>query len=193
MTLPRSGYSRTAIVLHWLMALLLVGNFAGGLLMGNLFDSHDPATRELGPVVAQLHKSLGLTILMLSLLRLGVRLANGVPPLPDHMTSVERLLSKITHWGFYAVMILVPLSGWVMISANPQGAATVWFGLFEWPQLPIASSKDVAGAASETHEILAFMGAGLLVLHIGAALKHQYFDSDDVLARMLPFLRQDRS
>ena len=84
MTQPRSGYSRTAIVLHWLMALLLVGNFAGGLLMGNLFDSHDPATRELGPVVAQLHKSLGLTILMLSLLRLGVRLANGVPPLPDH-------------------------------------------------------------------------------------------------------------
>lgn len=187
-----SSYSRTAITLHWLIALLLVGNFAGGLLMGDLFDSPDPAMRQLGFTVAQLHKSFGLTILVLSLLRLGMRLVAGAPPLPDHMTMTERLLSKVTHWGFYAVMILVPFSGWVMVSASPLGFPTVWFGLFEWPHLPVATSSATAGAASEVHEILAFLGAGLFVLHVAGALKHHFWDRDDVLARMLPHLRKGR-
>ncbi len=190
MTRAVSSYSRTAIILHWVIALLLIGNFAGGLIMGDLFESTDPAMRQLGFTVAQMHKSFGLTILVLSLLRLGVRLTAGTPPLPDHMTYVERLLSKLTHWGFYAVMILVPLSGWVMVSASPLGFPTVWFGLFEWPHLPIPTSKPVAGGASEAHEIMAFLGAGLFVLHVAGALKHQYFDRDDVLARMLPHLRR---
>lgn len=187
-----SSYSRTAIVLHWLIALLLIGNFAGGLLMEDLFNSPDPASRQLGFTIAQLHKSIGLTILMLSLLRLGVRLVAGAPPLPDHMTAVERFLAKLTHWGFYAVMILVPLSGWVMVSASPLGFPTVWFGLFEWPHLPIGTSKLVSGAASEAHEVMAFLGAGLFVLHVAGALKHHFFDRDDVLARMLPHLRGKR-
>ena len=190
MTRVVSSYSRTAITLHWVIALLLIGNFVGGLLMGDLLDSTDPAMRRLGFTVIQLHKSFGLTILVLSLLRLGVRLTAGTPPLPDHMTSIERLLSKLTHWGFYAVMILVPLSGWVMVSASPLGFPTVWFGLFEWPHLPIPTSKPVAGAASEAHEIMAFLGAGLFVLHVAGALKHHYFDRDDVLARMLPHLKR---
>lgn len=187
-----SSYSRTAIVLHWLIALLLIGNFAGGLLMEDLFNSPDPASRQLGFTIAQLHKSIGLTILMLSLLRLGVRLVAGAPPLPDHMTALERFLAKLTHWGFYAVMILVPLSGWVMVSASPLGFPTVWFGLFEWPHLPIGTSKQVSGAASEAHEVMAFLGAGLFVLHVAGALKHHFFDRDDVLARMLPHLRGKR-
>lgn len=187
-----SSYSRTAITLHWLIALLLIGNFIGGLLMGDLFDSPDPGMRQLGFTVAQLHKSFGLTILVLSLLRLGVRLVAGAPPLPDHMTGTERFLSKVTHWGFYAVMILVPLSGWVMVSASPLGFPTVWFGLFEWPHLPVATSSATSGAASEAHEILAFFGVGLFVLHVAGALKHHFWDRDDVLARMLPHLRKDR-
>ncbi|MCG2841508.1 cytochrome b [Sandaracinobacter sp. RS1-74] len=185
-----SSYSRTAITLHWLIALLLIGNFVGGLLMEDLFNAADPATRQLGFTVAQLHKSIGLTILVLSLVRLGVRLVAGAPPLPAHMTPVERLLSKLTHWGFYAVMILVPLSGWVMVSASPLAFPTIWFGLFEWPHLPIASSKETAGAASEAHELMAFFGAFLFFLHVGGALKHHFWDRDDVLARMLPWVRR---
>ena len=188
-----SSYSRIAITLHWLIALLLIGNFAGGLLMGGLLDSPDPKTKQLGFTIVQLHKSFGLTILALSLLRLGVRLVAGAPPLPDHMTATERFLSKLTHWGFYVVMILVPLSGWVMVSASPLGFPTVWFGLFEWPHLPIETSREVAGGANEVHEILAFTGAGLFVLHVAGALKHHFWDRDDVLARMLPFLKQARS
>lgn len=187
-----SSYSRTAITLHWLIALLLVGNFAGGLLMGGLLDAPAPETRQLGFTIVQLHKSIGLTILLLSLVRLGVRLIAGAPPLPAHMTATERFLSKLTHWGFYAVMILVPLSGWVMVSASPLGFPTIWFGLVEWPHLPIETSSEIAGNASEAHEILAFFGAGLFVLHVAGALKHHFWDRDDVLARMLPFLRRGR-
>jgi cytochrome b561 len=192
MTHGVSRYSRTAIVLHWAIALLLIGNFAGGLLMGDLLGADDPETRQLGFSVVQLHKNFGLAILLLSLVRLGIRLTAGAPPLPDHMTPTERLLSKLTHWGFYAVMILVPLSGWIMVSASPLGFPTVWFGLFEWPHLPIGSSKEIAGAASEAHEIMAFFGAGLFFLHVAGALKHQFLDRDDVLARMLPFLKKER-
>lgn len=186
----RSGYSLTAIGLHWLIALLIVGNFAGGLLMVDLLNSDNPADKRLGFTIIQLHKSSGLTILTLSLLRLGVRLSAGTPPLPDHLTSTERVLARLTHWGFYAIMILVPLSGWVMVSTSPLGLPTLWFGLFEWPHLPLGMSKETSGAASEAHEIMAFIGAGLFVLHVGGALKHHFLDRDDVLTRMLPFLRR---
>jgi len=189
-TLVRSSYSRTAITLHWLIALLIVGNFVGGLLMGDLLNSSDPADKRLGFTIVQLHKSFGLTILLLSLLRLGVRLTSGAPPLPAHMTSAERFLARMTHWGFYAIMILVPLSGWVMVSSSPLGFPTLWFGLFEWPHLPIGMSRETSAAASDAHEIMAFIGAGLFVLHVGGALKHHFMDRDDVLARMLPFLRR---
>lgn len=186
----RSGYSRASITLHWLIALLLIGNFTGGLLLEGLFNSSVPSERQLGFTLVQMHKSMGLTILVLSLLRLGTRLVAGVPPLPGHMTPLERTLARLTHIGFYAVMILVPLSGWVMVSSSPLGFPTIWFGLFEWPHLPIATSKATSEGASEVHELLAFFGAGLFLLHVAGALKHHFLDRDDVLARMLPHLRR---
>jgi cytochrome b561 len=190
-TAARSSYSRAAITLHWLIALLLIGNFLGGVFMGDLLaPSATPEQKQLGFKIIQFHKSMGLTILVLSLLRLATRLVSSPPPLPAHMTSTERLLAKATHWAFYAVMILVPLTGWVMVSASPLGFPTLWFGLFEWPHLPIETSKATSDAASEAHEIIAFAGAGLLLLHVAAALKHHYMDRDDVLARMLPMVRR---
>ncbi len=190
----RSSYSHAAIALHWLIALMLIGNFAGGLFMGDLLAPDTTSEqKKLGFQIVQLHKSSGLTILVLSLLRLGLRLGSGVPPYPSHMTPTERMLAKGTVWGFYAVMILVPLTGWVMVSASPLGFPTIWFGLFEWPHLPIGTSKDISGAASEVHEIIAFAGAGLLALHIAGALKHHFLDRDDVLARMLPLVRRRTS
>ncbi|WP_199553837.1 cytochrome b [Sandaracinobacteroides hominis] len=186
----RSSYSRIAITLHWLIALLLIGNFLGGLLLDDLFNSPDAGTRRLGFTVVQLHKSIGLTVLTLTLLRLAVRLVSPPPPLPAHMTRIERLLSRVTHGTFYALMILIPLSGWAMVSASPLGFPTMWFGLFEWPHLPITPGKQGADAASEAHEILAFSAAALVVLHVAAALKHHFWDRDDVLARMLPLIRK---
>ncbi|TPE63750.1 cytochrome b [Sandaracinobacter neustonicus] len=191
MTAARSSYSAAAITLHWLIALMIIGNFAGGLLMDDLLKPDATAAqKQLGFAIVQLHKSFGLTVLVLSLLRLALRLFAGTPPLPAHMTSIERLLAKLTHWGFYAVMILLPLSGWVMVSASPLGFPTMWFGLFEWPHLPIGTSKAISGGASEAHELLAWFGVALFVLHVGGALKHHFLDRDDVLARMLPYLRR---
>jgi cytochrome b561 len=191
MSAPRSSYSRVAITLHWLIALLIIGNFVGGLLMEDLLKPDATAAqKQLGFTIVQLHKSFGLTVLVLSLARLALRLTAGAPPLPAHMTSIERLLAKVTHVGFYAIMILVPLSGWVMVSASPLGFPTMYFGLFEWPHLPVATSAATSGAASEAHEVMAFIGVGLFVLHVGGALKHHFLDRDDVLARMLPFLRK---
>lgn len=191
MSAARSRYSAAAITFHWLIALLIIGNFVGGLLIEGLLEPDATAAqKQLGFTIVQLHKSFGLTVLVLSLLRLALRLGTGVPPLPAHMTPLERLLAKATHVGFYAVMILVPLSGWLMVSASPLGFPTLFFGLFEWPHLPVAASAEISGAASEAHEVMAFIGAGLFVLHVGGALKHHFLDRDDVLARMLPFLRK---
>lgn len=186
----RGGYSAVSVTLHWLIALLIVGNLAGGFLMEGFLDSPDPAERQLGFQIVQLHKSSGLLVLVLSLIRLLVRLAEGFAPHPSHMTPTERLLARLTHWGFYVFMIAIPLAGWVMVSASPLGFPTIWFGLFEWPHLPTGTDKELSGQAAEVHELLAFGAIGLLVLHVAAALKHHWFDRDEVLSRMLPLVRR---
>jgi len=190
-TAARSSYSHAAIALHWLIALMLVGNFAGGLFMeGLLAPEATSEQKKLGFQIIQLHKSSGLTILVLSLMRLALRLVQGTPPYPVHMTPFERTLAKTTVWGFYGVMILVPLTGWIMVSASPLGFPTIWFGLFEWPHLPIETSRATSAVVSDVHQILGVAGAGLLALHVAGALKHHFFDRDDVLARMLPLVRR---
>jgi cytochrome b561 len=186
----RSAYSRAAIVLHWVIAAMILGNIVGGLVMGQLLESPDPEMRQIGFVGVQLHKSFGLTVLVLSVVRLVMRLIEGFPPLPAHMTGFERFLARFTHWGFYALMILMPLSGWVMVSASPLGFPTLWFGLFEWPHLPVEQSRVTAERVHNAHELLAFTAIGLILLHVAGALKHHFLDRDDVLARMLPFVRR---
>lgn len=190
MAAGRSSYSRAAIGLHWLIALLILGNLAGGLWAESLLESADPEQRRLGFEVIQLHKSVGLTVLALTLVRIAVRLSSPPPPLPAHMTPTERRLAAISHGGFYLLMLGLPLSGWWMVSASPLGIPTVWFGLFDWPHLPVPVGRGPAEAASSVHGVLGWMMAGLLVLHVLAALKHHWFDRDDVLARMLPLARR---
>ncbi|WP_448582057.1 cytochrome b [Thermaurantiacus sp.] len=184
---PSRGYSTLSLSLHWLIALLILGNLTSGFLASDLLRSTVAEERERGLQLIELHKSFGLTILLLSVLRLAVRLGEGFPPLPAHMTLTERLLARATHWGFYALLLAIPLAGWVLISASPDGS-TFWFGLFPWPHLPTGTDAGLARAASEAHEALAIGAVVLLLLHIAGALKHQLLDRDDVLARMLPFL-----
>jgi len=184
-----SRYSSVAILLHWLIALLIIGNLAGGLLVDSFLDSPDPQMKMTGFTIIQLHKAFGITVIGLTLLRLMWRLANPAPPLPAHMTPFERLLAKATHWGFYALMLLVPLSGWAMVSASAKRFPISYFGFFDVPYLPVAQSKALSGLTHEAHELLGFAMIGLIGLHVLAALKHHYFDRDDVLARMLPLVR----
>lgn len=154
-------------------------------------------TKALAITGFQLHKSLGLTILALSLLRLLWRLTHRPPPMPATMPAWEVLAARGAHAAFYGLMIGLPLSGWLMVSAQwdggkPLNVPTLWFGIFEVPHLfGLNAMADefravFAHNAEETHEWLAKGTAALLVLHVAAALKHHFINRDSVLIGMVP-------
>ena len=181
----QARYSAIAVALHWAIALLIIGQIAGGFYMHNLPNA-SPVKYDL----YQLHKSFGLSILVLTVFRLGWRLGHKVPPLPSATPPWQRFGARAAHWGFYALMLLIPLSGWAMVSVSPLDIPTVWFGMIPVPHLPFFGGvADRAGAEEfliEVHELLAFAMIGLLVLHVGAALKHRLVDRDEVLQSMAP-------
>jgi cytochrome b561 len=133
-----------------------------------------------------LHKSIGMLVLLLSLVRLGWRLGHRPPPLPDSVKPWEKGLAHAAHWLLYAFMILIPLSGWIFTSASPKRHPLEFFGLFGLPYFPISPDKATSHAWHERHETMAYLILALLVLHIAAALKHRFFDRDRTLDRMLP-------
>ncbi len=184
-------YTLVAIALHWLIAFLIIGQLAGGLFMVGLPDAQASLKFQL----FQTHKSFGITILLLSIVRLGWRLTHKAPGLPIGMADWARIAARLTHVGFYVLIIATPLAGWALVSASPyaESVQTFLFGLILWPHLPFfAGVEDRAGvteAMEKLHALLAFAMIGLLALHIGAALKHHFVDRDGVLARMLPFLK----
>lgn len=179
-------YGGVAIVLHWLIAAAIAVQL---MLAWRMTGARTPETFA----VFQLHKSVGVTILALSLMRLAWRLLNPPPPLPAAMAGWERRLARLTHAGFYVVMIGMPLSGWLMVSTSPLRLPTLLYGWAPWPDLPgfaglarpAREAWRVAGAYS--HASLAILFGLLFVLHVAAALKHQLARSDvPVLARMAP-------
>jgi cytochrome b561/polyisoprenoid-binding protein YceI len=179
-------YNRVAMILHWLIALAIVGMIFVGWQLEDLPDGQRFA-------LTQVHKSIGITILLLTLVRLSWRLMNPVPALPDGMKPWEIMAAKATHVGFYGLLILMPLSGWAMSSASPYGLPTILYGALPWPHLPglsdlaLEDKKEVAKRIGSVHSALAWVMIGLLVLHVGAALKHQFVNKDTVLRRMVPF------
>ena len=170
-----------AIGLHWLVALLVIGMLIVGFSMVRFYEDDLARKFEL----YQLHKSFGFTVFCLAALRLGWRALNPTPALPDTLKPYERVLARVTHWGLYVLLAALPISGWLMSSASPLGITTRVFDLFA---LPNAVSPDQAlfDLLHEVHEILAFVLAGLLVLHVAAAFKHHFVLKDDTLKRMLP-------
>jgi cytochrome b561 len=176
-------YHGVAIALHWLMALALVGLFGAGLWMTDL---------PLGTLkfeIYQLHKSLGITVLLLALVRLGWRFTHPVPAAPPAMTRWEQAAARASHVAFYALMIGIPLAGWAMVSVSVWNVPTVLYGLIPWPHLPLGGpDKVLEGNFKLVHEWLAIGLMTLLVLHVGAALRHHFALKDDVLARMVPGL-----
>ncbi len=180
-------YNRVAIGLHWLIAGLIIALIPIGLLLEDIPKAYQVT-------VYQMHKSFGLMVLFLSLARLGWRLMNPPPPLPDGMRAWEKLSAHALHMTFYVLIIAIPITGWMMVSTSPKNIPTMFLTLFNWPHiwflagLAVEQKKVLVGVFHETHEILAFTIIGLLVLHIGAALKHQYINKDNAMARMLPWM-----
>jgi cytochrome b561 len=130
------------------------------------------------------HKSFGMTVLMLAVLRVIWRLANPPPALPDHMTSIERRLARATHVAFYVLLFAMPITGWLMSSAKNYSVS--WFHLFTWPNL-LAPNETAFAVLKTTHDYLSDVLLAVVILHVLAALKHHFWNKDDVLRRMLPF------
>jgi cytochrome b561 len=172
------------MALHWLIALLVVGNLAGGHLLELFEDSAVPGRRAIGATIIFLHMSLGLTVLALTLVRFGWRLHKLPPPLPSYMTLFERRAARGAHWGFYLLLFALPFSGWAMLSTARTPEPVPWFGLLTLPPLPLP--HGLRGLFHEGHEVFGWAMLALIALHIGATLKHQVLDRDNLLARMLP-------
>lgn len=186
----RLRYGGVAMMLHWLIAAAIIANLCLGLYVGEILDDQDPGRFGL----LQLHKSIGLTVLVLSLARLGWRLVNPIPPLPATLTPALKILARGTHYLLYFLMIAIPLAGWALVSASPLGLSTPYFGLFHWPNIPFLADLTRAQKTPLRHEFfalhmyLAFSAIVLIALHIAGALYHQ-MNRDDVLRRMLPGTR----
>ncbi len=184
------SYTKVAIALHWVIAAMILGQIAGGVYMSGL-----PLSTQKFELY-QAHKSFGITVLFLSLTRLGWRLTHPSPPLPEGMTAWERRLARVSHIGFYALMIGVPIGGWAVVSASPlaDSVPTKLFGVIPWPHMPFFGGVEDRTSLYETiagmHELFAFATLGLMGLHVGAALKHHFIAKDDVLVRMIPLLRR---
>lgn len=184
----RARYDGVAMTLHWLIALGVFLNIGLGLYMGDL-----PRSDIMKPVIVGLHMSVGLSILVLALLRIAWRLTHTIPALPGDMAAWQKRLARTVEFLLYALTVAVPLAGWLMISAGPHAHDVNYFGLFTWPHIgPMASiAADkvhaVHEALEDTHVILAWTLAGLAALHILAAIYHQRIRRDGVMTSMLPF------
>jgi len=179
MSEPRHRYSTVSLTLHWVTAALVVTQI---VLVTLAEQNEGPGAREL----IGLHKSVGLTILVLTLARLGWRAANPAIALPFGTPVWQRILARATHVGFYLLLIGMPLGGWAASSA--AGREIDFFGLFNWPLLPIGGGREAAGRFMDMHELAAKALYVLLFLHVAGALKHHFLNRDDVLHRMLPFI-----
>ena len=181
-------YGAVAVAFHWLITALIATNLAVGFYFANVMDEHDPSLFKL----VQFHKSIGLTVLTLSVLRLAWRLINPVPTLPTDFGITMRVLARGTHYLFYFLIIAVPLLGWMMVSASTLGNPTSYFGLFHWPNLPVlstlprAAKREYHEVFASAHAIAAYSALGLMLLHASAALWHHFVRRDTVLRRMLP-------
>ena len=171
-------YTRTAIVVHWLIALLIVGTFTMGLVMTDI-----PGITPTKLKYYSWHKWAGVTVLTLATLRLLWRLTHRAPAYPPSMPDWQKSAANALHGLLYVLMFAVPLSGYFY--SLSAGVPVVWFGLFQLPVL-IDASPELKPVLKGLHFWLNMGLAGCVALHIAAALKHQFVDRDGIVKRMLP-------
>ena len=174
-------YTGVAITLHWLIAAAILCTFLLAQYMTAL---------QLSPVKLKLysyHKWIGVTIFLLVLIRLAWRVTHRPPLPPASMPAWQHSAARIAHFFLYVLTLAIPVSGWLMSSAS--GFQVVYLGQIPIPDL-LAKNKAMADQLKELHEALNWLMVLVVALHVAAALKHHLVDRDDVLRRMLPFLKQ---
>lgn len=180
-------YSAVSITLHWLIAFMLGGMIA----LGKLMHTSDGRPVEW---MFQLHKSVGITILVLMIARLIWRLKNKPPALPADMKPLEKQASHWVHIGLYGLCFLLPITGWIMVSVSPFAIATVLYGTLAWPHLPalpelaLETRQTLYPTIENLHELLSWGLILLFALHVLGAIKHELSDEEGVIKRMIPGL-----
>ncbi|MFT5006965.1 MAG: cytochrome b561 [Paracoccaceae bacterium] len=171
---PKIGPSRyhySVRILHWMMALGFVMMFTSGAIM-----EYAEITKKLQFQMYQWHKSGGVLLLFAFCARVLFRLSLAIPNHLSGLTKFELGASKFVHKALYFLMVAIPLSGWLMVSASVFGLPTIVFGWFEWPHIPgVQGNNSVEDFAKTAHSWMVWIFAGIIVLHIAAALKHQLY------------------
>lgn len=183
---PGDRYTGVAIGFHWLIAALIISMLAIGKWMTEL-DIENPLRFTL----TQWHKSFGVAVLIFSLFRLIWR-ATHKPPAAISGPAWEKKAASVTHTLFYVLLFTVPLAGWLMVSASPLNIPTVLFQTLPWPHIPLPglseqNTEQLAGLFHLLHELAANLLLALVLLHIGAALRHHFILKDGILKRMSLF------
>ncbi len=173
-------WGSVAKFLHWTIAIMVILMLIGGLTMDDLPNGADKMKTYA------LHKSMGLTILALMVLRLIWRAFDPRTADPPGTGAPAKFVARAVHALFYVLLIVMPLSGWLYNSAS--NFPLKWFGLFAVPALS-GPDKDLKHFAHEVHETVYVIIIVVIALHAAAALKHHFIDRDSVLRRMLPFVR----
>ena len=172
-------YGWPMIILHWLIGIIFIGQFALGYVM--VRTTSQRTSFEL----IQLHKSFGFLLLGLIILRIAWRLGNAAPALPASVGTLERNTAPLAHLALYAFQVALPLSGWALVSVSTLEIPTMPFNLFVMPDLPIAESDAAESFWTAAHWYLAYAGIALVALHVLAALRHHFLLRDSVLRRMI--------
>lgn len=176
----KERYAGIVIFWHWLMALCFLAMIAAGLIM-----EYAPLDKSFQFQLYQWHKSLGLLLLIAFFMRLVSRLVTRTPALPEGLANWENKAAKAGHYSLYLWMLIVPLSGWLMVSSSSYGLPTYIFGLFEWPHIPgLEGNKAIHETAELGHKILTWSFTALIAIHIGAVIKHAWADKINLLKRM---------
>ncbi|MBW7968728.1 cytochrome b [Bradyrhizobium sp. BR 10289] len=172
------AYAPLLRAIHWATAVLFIAAMLIGLYCGLQPPGTSPR-REL----LEVHKSAGMTLLFLSVLRLAVRLATKAPPEPESFGWLVRLAARLNHWALYAILFAMPLTGYAFSSAG--GYSLKYFWTFSWPRL-VADNPAIAHAGELSHDTLAWLVYAVVALHIAATVWHAVVMRDGTLARMWP-------
>jgi len=174
-----TGYGIVAVALHWLMAVLLIALVAVGLFMVRLPDVGFDTTKIM---LILYHKDLGMLALALAAVRLAWRVTNALPRLVEHLPDWQKVFARFVHLSFYALMLALPITGWLMSSA--AGFPVSLLGLFDLPDL-VRRDDYLFQVFIAVHKWLGYALIPLIVVHAGAALRHHFICKDDTLRKML--------
>ncbi len=182
---PIPGYKPMAVALHWVIAALIAAQLGLGWYMNEVLPDHSPAQEQ----IEHIHISLGLTLMLVVAVRVLWRLANRPPALPDGLSRWEKTLAHLVHGALYALMVVIPLSGWALVSGRGR---PIGFWGASWPAISglNALSRPELHQLKHIHVfVLIWALVVVWALHVAGAFKHQ-FDGNPVLWRMAPFLKR---